>query len=303
MSERGLALVGPTASGKSAVAMHLAPSLGAEIVAIDSMTVYRGMDVGTAKPSFEDRAAVPHHLLDIADPAEPFTVAMFQRSARAAVAEIRDRGALPLYVGGSGLYLRAVVDELSLPPTDPAIRARLEAIVPDELFARLKEQDPDAAAAIEAANTRRVIRALEVIEITGAPFSTFRGEWQRFSPIAIAGLQVPIEVLTERVRERAVGMLASGLLEEVRVLLAAGYREALTASKAIGYAQAIELLEGRLDADDFVEATTRATTRYARRQMSWFRRDPRVVWFDATDLEHAGGEVGAYYSRHLLGDG
>jgi tRNA dimethylallyltransferase len=298
-----IALVGPTASGKTQVALSLAPDFNAEIVCVDSMTVYRGMDVGTAKPSAAERARVPHHLLDIADPREPFAVAMFQRAAREAVAGILKRGAQPFYVGGSGLYFRAAVDDLSLPPTDPEVRARLQALDASTLQRILIVRDPEAAAFIDPANTRRVVRALEVIEITGAPFSSFRDEWGRFQRIAVAGLEVPAPVLTERARTRAEHILKDGIIDEVRALLADGYREALTASKAIGYPQAIALIEGQLDEEGFVDATVRATLRYARRQLSWFRRDPRVVWFDASELENVALEVRAYYVGHLEGDG
>jgi tRNA dimethylallyltransferase len=299
VSQSAVALVGPTASGKTTIALEIASDLGAEIVCVDSMTVYRGMDIGTAKPTAQDQARVRHHLLDIADPREPFTLAMFQDAARRAVAGIDDRGATPFYVGGSGLYFRAAVDDLSLPPTDAAVRARLSAEDPTMLARRLAELDPQAASFIDPGNARRVVRALEVIELTGKPFSSFRDAWDRYTGIAVAGLQVPRYELATRVGARAQAMLDAGLLDEVRALIAAGYREALTASKAIGYAAAIQILDGDLDASGFVQVTVRDTMRLARRQVSWFKADPRVRWIDATDVHNAIAEVRAYYLQHV----
>lgn len=290
------ALVGPTASGKTGMALAIAPALGAEIVCVDSMTVYRGMDAGTAKPSSEERARVPHHLLDIADPGEPFSAAEFQRAARSAVAGIRARGRVPLLVGGSGLYLRAVADSLEFPPTDPAVRASLEREDPAALAGRLARLDPVAAGFIDPRNLRRVIRALEVVELTGRPFSSFRSAWERYEPsLVAAGLRVPPEVLAGRIERRAREMLDLGLLDEVRALLARGYRDALTAPQAIGYREGVAHLDGALTREEMLEEIVRSTRRLARRQMSWFRRDPRVRWFDASDAEAAAGDI----ERHL----
>lgn len=297
-----LALVGPTASGKTHIATEIAAQFNLEVVCADSMTVYRGMDIGTAKPDSNARARVRHHLLDIADHAEPFSVAEFQRHARAALAEIGARGRRALVVGGSGLYFRAVVDELAFPPADPAIRARLEAEPADVLAARLRAADPEAASFVDTANRRRVVRALEVIEATGKPFSGFRSEWSRFSPVFAAGLQVDGAILEGRIRARLEGMLAGGFLDEVRKLLSCGLRESLTASRAVAYPQALAHLDGAATQDEFVEAVVRATRRLARRQMSWFRRDPRIRWFDATDLSRALEEVKAYYGQRLQGE-
>jgi tRNA dimethylallyltransferase len=186
VSETLLALVGPTASGKSGIALGLAETFGCEIVCADSMTVYRGMDIGTAKPSRHDRARVPHHLLDVADPGDPFTVARYQRLARDAMSEIRSRERIPLVVGGSGLYFRAAVDDLDFPPTDTDVRSHLEEEDDETLAARLKREDPEAATFVDLANRRRVVRALEVIEITGKPFSSFRDAWGRYTPAIVA---------------------------------------------------------------------------------------------------------------------
>lgn len=304
---RVLALVGPTAAGKTAVAVGLAErGLGGravEIVCVDSMTVYRGMDVGTAKPGPELRRRVPHHLLDIWDPAEPFSVAEFQHRARAAIHDVLARGATPLLVGGSGLYFRAVVDELEFPPTDPDVRAGLARADPDVLRARLKEADPDAAALIDPSNVRRVVRALEVIAITGRRFSDFRAGWNRFESrypgLRVAGLSVSPDVLRARIELRADEMLARGLLDEVRGLLRRGYRESLTAAQAIAYREALAVIDGAMTEAEMREEVARATRRFARRQMGWFRRDPRVRWFDAEDLARAEAGIGAYYSEPI----
>jgi tRNA dimethylallyltransferase len=297
-----LALVGPTASGKTALAAELAEAFDAEIVCADSMTIYRGMDVGTAKPSAAERARVPHHLLDIAEPGERFTVARFQAAARAALDDIAARGKRALIVGGSGLYFRAIVDALEFPPHDPAVRARLEREDPAALAERLKTLDPVAAGAIDARNPRRVVRALEVVEITGRPFSSFRDAWERYGEVAVAGVRVEGPVLNARIDARLRAMLAAGLLDEVRALLDRGFRDAVTSAPAIGYREAADLLEGRIDADGFADAAARATRRLARRQMSWFRRDPRVRWFDGAELGRAAAEVRAYYAQEISGD-
>jgi len=277
-----LAVVGPTASGKSEAALQLAQDLGSEIVSVDSMLVYRGMDVGTAKPTPEQRARVPHHLLDLAEPSERFTVARYQSCARRELAGVEH----PLLVGGSGLYFRAIVDELSFPPEDPAVRASLEAeaddLGADELYRRLAETDPVAAARIEAGNVRRIIRALEVTAISGAPFSSFAAAWDRYDParVRVAGIRVDRPLLAVRIGERVLAMLESGWLDEVRGLVDRGFGAWLTAIQAIGYAGLAQHLDGRLSVDEAVERTVKRTRELARRQMSWFRRDPRIRWFD-----------------------
>jgi tRNA dimethylallyltransferase len=299
VSDLILALVGPTASGKSNVALGLAEGLGAEIVCADSMTVYRGMDIGTAKPSAADRSRIRHHLLDVADPGGSFSVARYQGLARLAFEEIRTRDAVPLVVGGSGLYFRAAVDDLEFPPTDPAVRSRIETEDTGSLAARLKREDPEAASFVDLVNRRRVVRALEVIELTGRPFSSFRDAWGRYTPAIVAGLAPSLEELDARIRRRLEGMLEEGLLDEVRALIKDGHRDALTASQAIPYRQAVDLVEDRMTTEEFLEQAARATRRLVRRQLSWFRRDPRITWFDADQSERAGAEVGAYYSERL----
>jgi tRNA dimethylallyltransferase len=278
-----LAVVGPTASGKSDVALGLAEALRAEIVSVDSMLVYRGMDVGTAKPTPQQRARVPHHLLDLAEPSERFTVARYQTSARRAL----ERIARPLLVGGSGLYFRAIVDDLSFPPEDPVVRASLEAeaddLGADELYRRLAETDPVAAARIEQGNVRRIIRALEVTAISGAPFSSFAASWERYDAdrVQVAGIRIDRDVLARRIGDRVLAMLQAGWLEEVRRLVERGFGAWLTATQAIGYAELAGHLDGRVSLDEAAERTVKRTKELARRQMSWFRRDPRIRWFDA----------------------
>jgi tRNA dimethylallyltransferase len=287
--ERPFALVGPTASGKTDASLELARRLDAEIVVVDSMTVYRGMDVGTAKPSSEHRAEIPHHLIDVADPVDPFSVAQFQLLARSALREVADRGRAALLLGGSGLYYRAVVDQLVFPGTDPSLRrsleAEAEALGPPVLHARLVEFDPVSARKIDPSNARRTVRALEVAAITGRRFSSFAGAWDRYPPESVraAGVAIPSVALDERIRARVRRMLAGGLLEEVQALLDNGAGPFLTASQAIGYVEAVEHLRGRLTVDEVVSRTVRRTKDLARRQMAWFRRDPRIRWFESEE--------------------
>jgi tRNA dimethylallyltransferase len=282
-----LALVGPTAAGKTAAAIGLAERLGAEIVSADSMLVYRGMDVGTAKPTAEERARVPHHLIDVADPSEPFSVARYQELCRGAVTAIRDRGRRVLLAGGTALYLRAVVDDLEFPATDPAVRAALEReaerVGAVRLYERLAESDPVAAAKIEPANVRRVVRALEVAELTGRPFSRFAEAWERFDPerMRAAGVAMERGALEARIRARVDAMLAAGLLEEVRGLVDRGLGGWLTSSQAIGYAEFARHLAGEVGLEDAVAGTVKRTTSLARRQLAFLRRDPRIRWFEA----------------------
>jgi len=277
------ALVGPTASGKTDAGIALATRSGVEIASVDSMLVYRGMDVGTAKPTADQQRALPHHLMDLAEPSERFSVARYQRAAH----DLLDRVPDPLLVGGSGLYFRAVVDRLRFPPEDPAVRASLEAeadvLGADELYERLSAADPVAAARIDPANVRRTIRALEVSTITGAPFSDFADAWEVYDPalVRVAGIRLASATLDARVRARVARMLETGWIDEVRDLMERGFGAWLTASQAIGYAELAAHLDGRLALDEAMERTVKRTKELARRQMAWFRRDPRVRWFDA----------------------
>lgn len=287
---RVIAVVGPTASGKSDLGIALAQALGGEVVNADSMQVYRGMDVGTAKLAPSERGGVPHHLLDVWDVSTTVSVAEYQRLARAVVDDLRARGTTPVLVGGSGLYVRAVLDDLAFPGTDPEVRARLEAELDEvgagELHRRLAALDPAAAASILPSNGRRVVRALEVVEITGGPFTATLPEHTDVYPHVQIGLDVPRAELDVRIDQRVERMWAGGLVEEVRRLLDAGLREGRTASRALGYAQVIAYLDGAISEDEAFEQTQRATRRFARRQDTWFRRDPRIVWlpYDAPDL-------------------
>jgi len=296
-----LAIVGPTASGKTEFAIEVAERLSAEIVCADSTTVYRGMDVGTAKPTLEQRTRVPHHLVDVAEPSEPFTVVRYQRLAREAIEEIRERGLRVLLVGGSGLYVRAVVDDLVFPPTDPAVRERLEAEAAASgaaaMYRRLTELDPPAADRIEPDNVRRTVRALEVAEITGRPFSSYAEAWDRYPAdrVRAAGVDVPRPELHRRIEARVQAQLAQGMIEEVKELAHRGLSGWLTASQAIGYAEFARHLEGELSLDEAVARTVKRTKALARRQLAWFRRDPRTRWFDHE--EPALADVAAGYLR------
>jgi len=279
-----LALVGPTASGKTEASIPLARALGAEIVSTDSMVVYRGMDVGTAKPTAQERAAVPHHLLDVVEPAEPFSVAEFGRIAAGAIETVRAGGAAPLLVGGSGLYYRAVVDGLRFPATEPRTRGLLEAeataLGPDAMYRRLADLDPVAASRIEPANVRRTVRALEVAGITGRAFSTFAADWERYPSehVRAAGIDVPRRVLHERI-DRRVSAMMPGLMEETARLAGGRSERFITSTQAIGYGEALACLEGRLSEEEAAARTARRTKALARRQLAWFRRDPRIRWF------------------------
>ena len=297
-----LALVGPTASGTSELGLSLADALGAEIVSVDSMLVYRGMDIGTAKPTLEQRRRVSHHLIDVAEPSEPFSVARFQEASRIAVDRIAAAGHASLLVGGSGLYFRAVVDDLEFPGTDPATRADLEqqaeVLGAARLYARLASLDPVAAGRIEPANVRRTVRALEVAAITGRPFSSFAEAWAIYPDdrVRVAGVRPPRAVLADRIERRVRTMLDVGWLEEVRGLIGRGFGGWLTSTQAIGYAELARHLQGRLSLDEAVEATIGRTGALARRQLAWFRRDPRVRWFDVGTggAMDAGDAIRAY---------
>lgn len=288
------ALVGPTAVGKTEVSLALAEQLGAEIVSVDSMQVYRGMDIGTAKATGEQRERVPHHLLDVFEPSHDVTVSEFQALARAAIADIGSRGRLPLLVGGSGLYFRAVVDELLFPPRVEEVRDRLEEEAerdgPEALHERLRGVDPKAASKIEPTNARRTIRALEVIEITGAPFSDNDSfdVFESIYDLVAAGLTLPRDRLFDRVAERVDDMLEAGLVEEATRVSATGMSR--TARQALGYRQILDAPDA--GPSELRDAIVKATKKFVRRQEAWFRADPRINWFDASapDLLERLGE-------------
>lgn len=294
---RVLAVVGPTATGKSDLAVALAQRLDGEIVNADSMQLYEGMDIGTAKLPVDERGGVVHHLLDVWPLAKSAAVAQYQTMARARIADIHARGKLPVLVGGSGLYLRGALDDLDFPGESPAIRAGLYAALdevgPEALHARLAQVDPVAAAAILPSNGRRIVRALEVIEITGAPFMARMPGFNSIYDTVQIGLDRTD--LGRRVEQRVERMMTSGLLGEIRALLPLGLRDSPTAGKALGYQQLLAVLDddGTMTGDlaGAVELTVRGTQRFVKRQRTWFRRDPRVQWLDATAPDLLGQAV------------
>lgn len=281
-AERPLAILGATASGKSALALAIAEQLGdVELVSVDSMQVYRGMDIGTATPTAAERAAVRHHLVDLVDPSEEFTVGAFQAAARAALADIRARGRTPVLVGGTGLYLRAVIDDLDIPGRFPAVLAELDADPDTErLHRRLRDVDPTAAARMEPTNRRRVLRALEVTLGSGRPFSTYGPGLDTYGPTPFVqvALRWPRETLDERIAARYAAQLEAGFLDEVRRLADLG--PSRTAAQALGYRELLRHVAGETTLDEAVAEAIARTRRFARRQERWFRRDPRITWFD-----------------------
>jgi len=281
-----VAVVGATGTGKSALSLDLSEALGGEVVNADAMQLYRGMDVGTAKLPLADRRGIPHHLLDVLDPADEASVADYQVDARAAIADIQDRGRVALLVGGSGLYVSSVINDFQFPGTDAELRAALEAelleLGPGILFSRLRELDAEAAASIGPHNGRRIVRALEVIELTGQPFGAGlpdeAGHWR---PTVVLGLRLEREALKPRLDARVETMWREGLLDEVAGLGPLG----TTARRAIGYAQALAQLGRELSETEAIEQAQALTRKYARRQVSWFRRYPTVTWLEADDPE------------------
>lgn len=280
-----LAIVGATAVGKSDAAVEVARKLGGEIVNADSMQLYRGMDIGTAKLTLEERGGVAHHLLDIWPVTHPASVAEYQSAAREVISDIQSRGRIAIVVGGSGLYIQAALDAFSFPGTDPVVRQRLQEeadqIGAAAMHARLAEQDPIAAAAILPGNVRRVVRALEVMALTGAPFSATLPEASAVIPAQWCGLRRPRDDMDARIAARVDHMWAAGLVDEVRRLEGQGLRAGVTASRALGYAQVLAMLDGHLTDEQARDETVRATRRFARRQESWFGRDARIHWYDS----------------------
>lgn len=290
-AERLAVLCGPTAVGKTALAVELALRLGAEIICADSRTVYRGMDIGTAKPTRVMRSRVPHHLLDVADPTQAFTLADFQRLAKEAIADVRARGGLPLVVGGTGLYIRTIVDDLAIPavPPDHRLRAALEAeeriYGPGYLHARLAALDPVAASRVHPHNLRRVIRALEVAVVTGRPISALQGQGGSTAAVTVVGLTMERAQLYHRIDARVEAQLEEGLVDETRRQLAAGVPLEAPAMAALGYKELVGWLQGAYAFSEAVRRLKRNTRRYAKRQLTWFRRDPRIRWIDATHVD------------------
>jgi tRNA dimethylallyltransferase len=286
MGAQVIAVVGATATGKSGLGIALARALGGEVVNADSMQLYRGMDIGTAKEPEAARQGVPHHLLDIWPVTRAANVADYQQLARAVIDDVIVRGRMPVLVGGSGLYIRAALDDLSFSGTDPGVRDRLESQLAEfgaaALHERLATLDPAAAAAILPGNGRRIVRALEVIELTGGPFTATMPDYEQIRPAVQIGLTLPRPELDQRIAARVEAMWRAGLETEVRALVQAGLRDGPTASRAIGYQQLLRQLDGELTGAQAREETVKATRRFARRQESWFRRDPRVRWLDAS---------------------
>ncbi|HZA77041.1 MAG TPA: tRNA (adenosine(37)-N6)-dimethylallyltransferase MiaA [Acidimicrobiales bacterium] len=300
MSGTPVAVLGATASGKSALALAMAGrDASIELVSIDSMQVYRGMDIGTAKPTPAERAHVPHHLIDIVDPWEDFTLAAFAERARAAIADIEGRGRRPLLVGGTGLYLRAVIDDLTVPGQYPEARASIE-VEPDTaaLHRRLAELDPVAAMRMEPTNRRRVVRALEVTVGSGRPFSSFGPGLDVYPPTRfdLVGIDLPFAVLDARIEQRYRQQVLAGFVDEARRLLAHPRGVSRTARQALGYKELFEHVAGACSLDEAVALAVRRTRRFARRQRSWFRRDPRICWLRADDpaelVEPLAAELG-----------
>ena len=280
-----LCILGPTASGKSGLAMALAEELDkVELVSIDSMQVYREMDIGTAKPTAAEQASVPHHLIDIADPADEFTVSIFQSAWREVAADITARGATPILVGGTGLYLRSVIDNLEMPGTFPEARAELVAAgqTPRELFARLEDLDPLAASRIEPDNERRIMRALEVTIGSGRPFSSYGPGLVEYPDVSftLVGLRMEREVLDRRINARYDIQMEQGFLAEVENLVSRERPIGRTARQALGYRELLSHIEDGVDLGDALEEAKVRTRRFSRRQIKWYRRDPRIHWID-----------------------
>ena len=286
-----IAIVGSTGTGKSELSLDLAERLiergqPAEIVNADAMQLYRGMDIGTAKLTRAERRGIPHHLLDVLDVTEEATVSKYQTDARAAITEIARRGVVPILVGGSGLYVSSVVFDFQFPGTDPELRARLEAELlhggPGLMYSRLQAVDPQAALRIGPSNGRRLVRALEIVELTGAPhLAALPDEPVYWQPSVLLGLRMPRERLTPRLDTRVERMWSAGIVDEARDLLAAGIENGVTASRAIGYTQALGQVHGTLSAAEAIEATQQLTRRYARRQVSWFKRYAHTHWMES----------------------
>ncbi|MGO4257830.1 tRNA (adenosine(37)-N6)-dimethylallyltransferase MiaA [Marmoricola sp. RAF53] len=300
-----VAVVGATASGKSDLALGLAGELGGEVVNTDAMQVYRGMDIGTAKLPVAERRGLPHHLLDLLEVTEPATVAEFQGWARAVIADCRARGVVPVLVGGSALYTRAILDVFEFPGTDPELRARFDAelaeVGPGELHRRLAAVDPAAAAAIIPSNGRRIVRALEVVTMTGEPFVATLPEPAYVDPATVQiGVDIDRDTLDRRIADRVDAMWAAGFVEEVRDLAGRGLRDGLTANRALGYRQVLAFLDGEITEEQAREQTVTGTRRFARRQDSWFRKDPRVTWVRYDDPDRVA--TAADVVRRLAGE-
>lgn len=303
-----IAIVGATATGKTDLAISLAQRLDGEIVNADALQLYRGMDIGTAKATAAERATAPHHLLDVLEVTQEASVSAYQRDARRTIAQIRSRGRTPILVGGSGLYIRAVLDDIAFPPTDAAVRERLESEIAQRgaaaMHERLRRSDPEAAGMIGVHDARRIVRALEVGELTGRPFSAFLPRPSYVDPATVQlGLRRERTGLHERIARRVHRMVEQGLLEEVRDLRTRGLDRGLTARRAIGYEQALAVLDGELSCEQAIESTIVGTRRLVRKQDTWFRRDARVTWLDAELADGSPQHLLDAALAHLRGGG
>ena len=294
-----ICIVGPTAVGKTKIAIQLAQHLDAEIVSLDSRQIYRGMDIGTAKPTPDQRQAVPHHLIDCVDVDQPFSVAEYQRLADTAIAEIRGRGKRTMAVGGAGLYFRGIIDGLfDGPGADAEIRAKLQREADEHgnvaLHERLRRCDPETANRVHPNNLVRVIRALEIYELTGKPISSLQQQWKMNEPrylFRAFGLNMPREVLYRRIEERVDRMVEAGLIEEVKGLLDQGYPRNCVAMQSFGYKELIDYLDGKRTLDEAIALLKQNTRRFAKRQLTWFRNDPRIEWLDTSQFASIDGIV------------
>jgi tRNA dimethylallyltransferase len=306
-----IAIVGSTGTGKSELAISIAEALReegsvSEIVNADAMQLYRGMDIGTAKLPFSERRGIEHHLIDVLDVTEESTAAEYQKLARAKILEIQSRGAIPILVGGSMLYLAAVLNNFEFPVRDKDLRAQLEQELldtgPAAMHQKLAELDSIAASRIDPENGRRIVRALEIVTLTGEPFAaSLPDESDSWQDVHEIRLRVERELLVARLAERVRGMWGKGMVEETEVLISKGLRESVTAGYAIGYAQALAQLDGELSQDEAIESTTKLTQKYARRQMSWFKRDTRINWLDALDPEVTNLAIALVRKHGLFG--
>ena len=294
-----ICIVGPTAVGKTEIAIQLAQHLDAEIVSLDSRQIYRGMDIGTAKPTPDQRQAVPHHLIDCVDVDQPFSVAEYQRLADTAIAEIRGRGKRTMAVGGAGLYFRGIIDGLfDGPGADAEIRAKLQREADEHgnvaLHERLRRCDPETANRVHPNNLVRVIRALEIYELAGKPISSLQQQWKMNEPrylFRAFGLNMPREVLYRRIEERVDRMVEAGLIEEVKGLLDQGYPRNCVAMQSFGYKELIDYLDGKRALDEAIALLKQNTRRFAKRQLTWFRNDPRIEWLDTSQFSSIDGIV------------
>lgn len=295
-----IAIVGPTAVGKTATAVVLAQRIGGEIVGTDSMQAYIGMDIGTATPSLDELGGVPHHMLNVWSIAKPVTVVDFRNRAREVISEIQERGSIPIVVGGSGLYVRAVLDSLDFPGTDPEVRSRWEGVLAEQgvqvLYEQLQAIDPEAAKRIEPANARRIVRALEVNEITGAPFQAQLPKGGDVYNTYWHGLAIDRTELDARIRARVEHMWASGFVAEVAELMDRGLAQAPTARFALGYAPVMAFLSGELTEGQAFEATVTDTSKFARRQQRWFAGDERITWWSAQESDALVSSVGSTFT-------